>query len=104
MHRREEEWGTAGAAWMPERWEGRKFGPEYAPFSAGRRVCIGEQLSMTELSYVTARVLQRFDRIMSPPGQDNLTKGYKVLVQPKNGVKTKLRTTGGKAPRRYTAA
>lgn len=50
-----------------------------------------EQLSMTEISYVTARIAQRFDKIVSPKGQDNLVKGYAVLVQPKNGVKARLR-------------
>ncbi|KAK5698698.1 hypothetical protein LTR97_006346 [Elasticomyces elasticus] len=93
MHRREEEWGTEGAAWMPERWEGRKFGPEYAPFSAGRRVCIGAEHDRAVLRDSESAAMLR--RIKSPPSQDNLTKGYKVLVQPKNGVKVRLHYASG---------
>lgn len=46
---------------------------------------------MTETSYLTARMMQRFDLIQAPEGQDNLTKGYKIVVAPKYGVKVRLR-------------
>jgi cytochrome P450 len=38
MHRREEEWGGDARDFNPDRWMGRKIGPEYAPFGAGPRV------------------------------------------------------------------
>lgn len=115
MHRRGEEWGNDAWEWDPERWSnGRKFGPDFAPFGAGPRICIGrefflpsapaprrvrcetladtsaEQLTMTELSFLIARMLQRFSDMKAPEGQDNLTKGYRVVVAPKNGVKVRL--------------
>ena len=31
LHRREEEWGQDSWEWKPDRWEGRKIGPEYVP-------------------------------------------------------------------------
>lgn len=110
MHRREQEWGPDADAFNPARCkhvrpsaltqhrkltmssgDNRKFGPEYAPFGAGARSCIGQQLSMTEISYVTARIVQHYEEIGAPSGQDNLEKGYRVLVQPKNGVKVVLK-------------
>lgn len=112
LHRRQEEWGEDAWEFNPDRWIGRKFGPEYAPFGMGPRVCVGresllffsffppcltdlssslEHLSMTEISFLIARMMQHFSEMKSPEGQDDLTKGYRVVVAPKNGVKVKLR-------------
>lgn len=49
---------------------------------------------MTEISYLIARMMQRFSEIKRPEGQDNLTKGYRVVIAPKNGVKVRLRRAG----------
>ena len=40
-HRREEEWGADAWRFNPDRWIGKSTGPEYAPFGAGPRICIG---------------------------------------------------------------
>lgn len=39
----------------------------FLPFSAGRRVCVGESLARTELFLLFAGLLQRF-RLLPPPG------------------------------------
>lgn len=41
MHRSQEDWNEDAWEFKPSRWAGRKFGPEYAPFGAGPRICIG---------------------------------------------------------------
>ncbi|KAH9822820.1 Cytochrome-P450 52A13 [Teratosphaeria destructans] len=87
MHRRQEEWGDDAWEFNPDRWIGRKFGAEYAPFGLGPRVCVGFQMAKTELSYLCIRMVQRFSEIKAPEGQDNLAKGYRVVVAPANGVK-----------------
>jgi len=46
---------------------------------------------MTELSFLVTRMIQRFSGIKAPAGQDNLTKGYRAVVAPKNGVSVRLR-------------
>lgn len=46
---------------------------------------------MTEISFVMTRIMQRFSQIEAPEGQDNLVKGYRALLAPKNGVKVRLR-------------
>ncbi|KAI5358216.1 Putative cytochrome P450 [Septoria linicola] len=97
-HRRTEEWGEDAWEFKPDRWIGRKLGPEFAPFGAGPRVCIGQQLTMSEISFVIARMMQRFSEMRTPEGQDNLTKGYRVVVAPKNGVKVQLRLARDSTP------
>jgi len=63
IHRRKDIWGPDAEEFKPERWVGRKQGPEYLPFNAGPRVCIGQQLALTQAGYVTVRLMQRFDAI-----------------------------------------
>lgn len=63
MHRRKDIWGPDADEFKPERWVGRKPGWEYLPFNGGPRICIGQQFALTEASYVTVRMLQKFDKI-----------------------------------------
>ena len=37
----------------------------FLPFNGGPRVCLGQQFALTEASYVTVRLLQRFDQLES---------------------------------------
>ncbi|MCJ1412211.1 hypothetical protein MMC19_006304 [Ptychographa xylographoides] len=60
MHRRKALWGDDAEEFKPERWTGRKPGWEYLPFNGGPRICLGQQLALTNASYVTVRLLQRF--------------------------------------------
>ena len=63
MQRREDIWGKDAAEFKPERWVGLKTGWEYLPFNGGPRICLGQQFALTEASYVTVRMMQRFDKI-----------------------------------------
>lgn len=63
MHRRKDIWGEDADEFKPERFQGRKPGWEFLPFNGGPRICIGQQFALTEASYVTVRLLQRFDQI-----------------------------------------
>lgn len=66
MHRDTEAFGQDADACRPERWldddDGRGLRPgwAYIPFNAGPRICLGQQLALTEASYVTVRLLQEF--------------------------------------------
>ncbi|KIY01300.1 uncharacterized protein Z520_02852 [Fonsecaea multimorphosa CBS 102226] len=64
-HTREDIWGPDAKEFNPDRWEGRKPGFEFLPFLAGPRICLGQQLALTEAAYVVVRFLQRFDQIES---------------------------------------
>ncbi|CAA9961739.1 hypothetical protein PTMSG1_05116 [Pyrenophora teres f. maculata] len=48
----------------PYRWQTWKPQPwTYIPFNGGPRVCIGQQLALTEMSYLIVRVFQHFSRV-----------------------------------------
>jgi len=77
MHHRKDIWGEDAEMFNPERFQGRKLGWEFLPFNGGPRICIGQQFALTESSYVTVRLLQRFDKMESletdPIVKHNLT-------------------------------
>ncbi|KAJ7199606.1 cytochrome P450 monooxygenase CYP63 [Mycena pura] len=67
-------WGPDAAAFDPERW----LRPErvaqfvanptmYAPFSAGPRICLGQNYAYNEASYFLVRLLQEFDTFTLAP-------------------------------------
>ncbi|KAL8299604.1 hypothetical protein RB593_009470 [Gaeumannomyces tritici] len=63
LHRREDLWGADAHEFRPERWEHRRHGGwEYLPFNGGPRICIGQQLALTEAGYTLVRLLQCFRR------------------------------------------
>lgn len=73
MHRRKDFFGEDALEFKPERWiddpaTGRKsLRPvwEYLPFNGGPRICLGQQLALTEASYATLRICQEFSDIES---------------------------------------
>lgn len=90
LHRDERVFGSRPEAFEPERWRGLRPGWGYLPFSGGPRICMGrefrlaplplvtrlrserpcadrlvclEQLALTEVQYVAARMAQTFQAI-----------------------------------------
>ena len=49
MHRRADIWGENCDEFHPERWEGRKLGWEFLPFSGGPRVCLGRKYMFSSI-------------------------------------------------------
>ncbi|KAL2193416.1 cytochrome P450 [Corynascus similis CBS 632.67] len=100
MHRRKDIWGEDADEFKPERWEGRKVGWEYLPlarkaekkFNGGPRVCVGQQFALTEASYVTVRLLQRFDKMESLLGNEDVRHNLTLINTIGNGVKVRLHT------------
>lgn len=93
MHHRKDIWGSDAEEFNPERWQGKKAGWEFLPFNGGPRICIGQQFALTESSYVTVRLLQRFDRMENletdPIVRHNLT----LTNCSANGVKVRAHTS-----------
>lgn len=90
MHRRQAEWGNDADQFVPERWQNRKVGWEFLPFNGGPRICLGQQFALTQASYVTVRMLQRFDAIENME-TDLVVKHNLTLTNcSANGVKVKL--------------
>ncbi|TID17005.1 cytochrome P450 alkane hydroxylase-like protein [Venturia nashicola] len=93
MHRRKDIWGEDADEFKPDRWEGRKIGWEFVPFSGGARICLGQQYALTEASYLLVRFVQCFDRIesMGEAEGGRLRKGFGLAMFPADGVRVRLR-------------
>ncbi|MCJ1401750.1 hypothetical protein MMC11_004967 [Xylographa trunciseda] len=98
MHRRTDLFGEDADLFRPERWlddgekKGLRPGWNYLPFNGGPRVCIGQQLALTETAYVTVRLMQEFSALESKdpePWREKLALtctgfgGCKVVLTPR---------------------
>ncbi|OLN92086.1 Cytochrome P450 52A13-like protein 2 [Colletotrichum chlorophyti] len=67
LHRRKDLWGAEADKFVPERWEEKRGAAgaawHYVPFNGGPRICIGQQLALTEAGYVLVRMLQRYEAV-----------------------------------------
>ncbi|KAL2880532.1 alanine transaminase alt2 [Colletotrichum sp. CLE4] len=67
LHRRKDLWGDDADEFVPERWETKRGSAgaawHFVPFNGGPRICIGQQLALTEAGYVVARMLQRYEAV-----------------------------------------
>ncbi|KUJ19721.1 n-alkane-inducible cytochrome P450 [Mollisia scopiformis] len=89
MHRREEFFGKKTEEYIPERWEGLKLGWEFLPFNGGPRICLGQQFALTEASYLTVRLLQKFSRIEARDSRP-WTELYTLVAYSKHGTLVSL--------------
>ncbi|KAL7926373.1 cytochrome P450 [Trichoderma austrokoningii] len=65
MHRRKDIFGDDADDFRPERWETLRPRWGYLPFGGGPRICIGQRLALTEVSYTVFRFAQKFREIQS---------------------------------------
>lgn len=86
MFRDKNVYGPDADEFRPERWgEDLRPGWYFLPFSAGPRVCPGQQFALIEASYTIVRLMQEFTRIESRdprPYQPRI----RVSVASANGV------------------
>ncbi|KAI9669166.1 MAG: hypothetical protein M1829_005167 [Trizodia sp. TS-e1964] len=90
IHRRKDIWGEDADDFKPERWEGRKIGWEYLPFNGGPRICIGQQFAITEASYMTIRLLQRFDKIENTDPEPTIKYNLNLTMCSGTGAKVRM--------------
>ncbi|KAH8820366.1 cytochrome P450 alkane hydroxylase-like protein [Xylogone sp. PMI_703] len=88
--RRHDLWGEDADEFKPERWEGRKLGWDFVPFSGGPRICLGQQYALNEAGFVVARFLQRYDKLEYLGPEGRIAKRMGLTVSPKDGVKVRL--------------
>ncbi|GAB1521111.1 hypothetical protein RhiTH_004202 [Rhizoctonia solani] len=74
MHRRKDLWGPDAEEFDPERWLDERLKKYvtpnpfiFLPFSAGPRICLGQQFAYNESSYFLVRLLQHVDHITLAP-------------------------------------
>lgn len=83
MQRRKDIWGDDADDFIPERWEGRRRGWEFVPFNGGPRICMGQQLALSEAAFTVIRTLQKFDRIENLDPDPEIRHSYGVTTTPK---------------------
>ncbi len=90
LHKNAELWGADVEEFRPER-----FSPEetakrhpwsFIPFSAGPRVCIGQNLSLSEGRVVLATLLRKFTLTLAPGQGKPTTDCYIMPVRPAEGL------------------
>ncbi|KAK0719231.1 cytochrome P450 [Lasiosphaeris hirsuta] len=94
-HRRKDIWGPDADEFRPERWEGRRRGWEYTPFSGGPQICVGQGYSMTQVSFVIARTVMRYDQIVPAKGSNNEKRSWMTVLTPGDGVRVRLHLDAG---------
>ncbi|CAI7647448.1 unnamed protein product [Penicillium palitans] len=89
-HRSTRSFGADALEFRPERWEGLKSESlGYIPFSAGPRVCLGQQYALLEASYATIRIIQTFERLENRDVRP-WTEKIGLNLSNKNGVLVEL--------------
>lgn len=89
-HRRKDIWGDDADEYRPERWDGRRRGWEYTPFSGGPQICVGQGYSMTQVAFAVARIVMRYDQMIPCEASDNLKRSWMTVLTPGAGVKVRL--------------
>ncbi|KAE8447500.1 hypothetical protein EG329_010630 [Mollisiaceae sp. DMI_Dod_QoI] len=90
MHRRHDIWGEDADVFRPARWEGRKLGWEFVPFSGGPRVCLGQQYALNNAGFLLTKLLQRYDEIQALDMVGPLKKGLTIVLSPGDGVNVRM--------------
>jgi cytochrome P450 len=62
--------GSDAEVFHPKRWAENSMRPgwNFVPFGGGPRVCLGQQYALTEIEYVTVRLMQKFGHIEDRDG------------------------------------
>ncbi|KAF7562616.1 hypothetical protein G7046_g1527 [Stylonectria norvegica] len=93
LHRREDIYGKDAMQLRPERWETLHQSTwEYIPFGGGPRVCIGQQLALTEAAYVTVRLLQQF-KYIEPRSEGPFQEAFAMALSSGDGCRVSLSST-----------
>ena len=88
LHRRKDLFGDDADIFKPERWETlRPPHWSYMPFSGGPRVCLGQNLALTEVAYALVKIVQAFKTIENRDPVLDFIEVYKLTTDSKNGAK-----------------
>ncbi|KAI4351155.1 hypothetical protein L6164_005537 [Bauhinia variegata] len=87
-------WGSDAGEFNPERFANGILGtcriPQaYVPFGVGARVCVDQQLAMTELKVILSLILIKFHFSLASSFQHSPT--YRLVIEPGEGVILNIR-------------
>ncbi|KAI4758564.1 cytochrome P450 52A1 [Aureobasidium sp. EXF-3400] len=89
-NRRREVYGDDADEFRPERWEDLRPGWAYTPFGGGPRICVGQQFAITEVYYLTVRLMQHFRRVECRDSRSFQEDLAGVILCPDGGVQVGL--------------
>ncbi|XWS66284.1 hypothetical protein CRYUN_Cryun05aG0186200 [Craigia yunnanensis] len=89
LHQHPDIWGPDADKFNPERFANGvaaacKFPHVYIPFGIGPRICLGQNLAMTELKILLALILSNFKFSLSPKYMHSPT--MRLVIEPEHGV------------------
>lgn len=90
LHRDRTIWGESADEFLPERWTDRTPGWKYIPFLAGKRVCPARDLSVTQMIYLLARLVQEFELLQNRDPVLELVDDIRNVRLSRNGVQVAL--------------
>lgn len=98
MNRSTKVWGEDAQVWKPERWLGEgnaltggaKHTYAFLTFLHGSRSCIGQGFARSELKYLVAAMVSKFQMVMADEDEVPEPVGA-ITFKPKNGLNVRLR-------------
>ena len=91
LHRLQKLFGDDANEWRPERWDDLKIEHwSYLPFGGGPRICVGQQLALTEVGYAVVRIVEKFQRIKNADLVLEFVEDWKITTVSANGAKVRL--------------
>ena len=88
LQRRKDIFGADAEEFRPERWGSERPAHwAYLPFSGGPRICIGQQMAITQAAYTIVRFLQTFKGLENRDPVWEFHEMYTLSTQSKNGAK-----------------
>ena len=91
LHRLPSYFGADANEWRPGRWDNlRAQHWSYLPFGGGPRICIGQQLVLTEVSYAIVKIVAQFPRIERADPVFEFVEDWKITTVSANGAKVRL--------------
>lgn len=83
-------WGEDVDVFRPSRFEGRKIGSEFTPFSVGPRMCPANQQVIAQSMYLLFRLVREFESIENRDSCLEFQEAVHMCLHSKNGCKIAL--------------
>lgn len=75
----------------PDRWEHWQPRPwQYVPFNGGPRICVGQNFALTEMAYVIAKLVQKYERLEHRDDWRAQFHKVEIVGTPGRGVKVAM--------------
>ncbi|KAF2159577.1 hypothetical protein M409DRAFT_70900 [Zasmidium cellare ATCC 36951] len=88
-------WGPDLDTFRPSRFEGKKLGWEFTPFSGGPRICPANQQVISQCVYLLLRLVQEFESIENRDPVFGFKETLMMCIESRNGCEIALHPNNG---------